>query len=39
MLKFFVGFAFILLGLWLVSCGYGFASMVDDQLEDREVDP
>ena len=35
MLKFFVGFAFILLGLWLVSCGYGFASMVDDQLEDR----
>ena len=35
MLKFFVGFAFILLGLWLVFCGYGFASMVDDQVEDR----
>ena len=35
MLKFFAGVAFILLGLWLVFCGYGFASMVDPQLEDR----
>jgi hypothetical protein len=35
MLKFFVGIAAILLGLWLVFCGFAFASMVDPRLEDR----